>query len=154
MAGVDPQAAAAKKDGDAEEKNAKKPEETQECDNKGKKDKPDGEEDDEGADSKKGKAKEKDEGKKAAAVVLTTAEPLKGMRAESDIQAIGALCKMAGCPDKAAEFLTKKKSNGQYFSVAEVSEELTAARVIGKREEHDYFARQPEPGRRWLASGT
>ena len=32
--------------------------------------------------------------------------------------------------DKAAEFLTKKKSTGQYFSVAEISEELTAARVM------------------------
>ena len=129
MAGVDPQAAAAKKDGDAEEKNAKKPEETQECDNKGKKDKPDGEEDDEGADSKKGKAKEKDEGKKAAAVALTPAEPLKAMRAESDIQAIAALCKMAGKPEQAAEFLMKKNSKGEYMSVAEVSAELTANRV-------------------------
>ena len=57
------------------------------------------------------------------------AVPLK-MRPEGDIEAIGALCKMAGCPDKAAEFLTKKKPSGQYFSVAEISEELTAARVI------------------------
>ena len=129
MAGVDPQAAAAKKDGDAEEKNAKKPEETQECDNKGKKDKPDGEEDDEGADSKKGKAKEKDDGKKAAAVALTPAEPLKAMRAESDIQAIAALCKMASKPEQAAEFLMKKNSKGEYMSVAEVSAELTATRV-------------------------
>lgn len=64
-----------------------------------------------------------------AAIGEIAGEPLK-MRPESDIQAIGALCKMAGCPEKAADFLTKKKPNGQYLSVAEISEELTAARVI------------------------
>jgi len=64
-----------------------------------------------------------------AAIGESAGAPLK-MRPEGDIEAIGALCKMAGCPDKAAEFLTKKKSSGQYFSVAEISEELTAARVI------------------------
>ena len=43
------------------------------------------------------KTKPKDEGKKkAAGVARVSGEPLKGMRAESDIQAIAALCKMAG----------------------------------------------------------
>jgi len=64
-----------------------------------------------------------------AGVAALAGVPLR-MRPEGDIEAIGALCKMAGCPDKAAEFLTKKKSTGQYFSVAEISEELTAARVM------------------------
>jgi len=64
-----------------------------------------------------------------AGLAAIPGEPIK-MRPEGDIEAIGALCKMAGCPDKAAEFLTKKKASGQYFSVAEISEELTAARVI------------------------
>ena len=64
-----------------------------------------------------------------AGIAAVAGLPLR-MRPEGDIEAIGALCKMAGCPDKAAEFLTKKKPNGQYFSVADVSEELTAARVI------------------------
>jgi hypothetical protein len=64
-----------------------------------------------------------------AGVAALAGVPLR-MRPEGDIEAIGALCKMAGCPDKAAEFLTKKKPNGQYFSVADISEELTAARVI------------------------
>lgn len=80
-------------------------------------------------------AKVEDESTKAeaaaplAGLATVPGEPLK-MRPEGDIEAIGALCKMAGCPDKAAEFLTKKKPTGQYFSVAEISEELTAARVI------------------------
>jgi signal peptide peptidase SppA len=64
-----------------------------------------------------------------AGIAAVAGLPLR-MRPEGDIEAIGALCKMAGCPDKAAEFLTKKKPNGQYFSVSDVSEELTAARVI------------------------
>src|ERR1039457_5715686 len=64
-----------------------------------------------------------------AGVAALAGVPLR-MRPEGDIEAIGALCKMAGCPDKAAEFLTKKKSTGQYLSVAEISEELTAARVM------------------------
>ena len=51
------------------------------------------------------------------------------MRAESDIQAIAALCKMAGKPEHAAEFLMKRNSKGEYMSVAEVSEVLTATRV-------------------------
>jgi hypothetical protein len=51
------------------------------------------------------------------------------MRAESDIEAIGALCKIAGCPERAAEFLTKRKANGQYLGVADVSELLTNSRV-------------------------
>jgi capsid assembly protease len=131
MPEVDVQAAAAKKDGEPEEKKqGKKPDETQECDNKSKKEKEDGEEDEQdGAEGKKGKAKEKEEGKKAASVVSISGEPLKAMRAESDIQAIAALCKMAGKPEQAAEFLMKKNSKGEHMSVAEVSEALTAARV-------------------------
>ena len=121
----DVQALAAKKDGEDEEKKSKK--ETEQSGAKerdGKKPPADDDEDDE-----EGKSKKDDGKKKAASSTLAVAQ-LSGMRAESDIEAIGALCKMAGCPDKAAEFLTKKKSNGQYFSVAEVSQELTAARVI------------------------
>jgi capsid assembly protease len=130
MPEIDPQAAAAKKDGEPVEKQGKKPEETQECDNKGKKEKQDGEEDEQdGAEGKKGKAKEKEDGKKAAAVALTPGEPPKAMRAESDIQAIAALCKVAGKADMAAEFLMKRNSKGEYLSVAEVSAELTATRV-------------------------
>ena len=112
MPEIDPQAAA-KKDGEPVEKQGKKPEETQECDNKGKKEKQDGEEDEQdGADGKKGKSKDKEEGKKAAAVTLMPGEPLKAMRAESDIQAIAALCKVAGKPDIAAQFLMKRNSKG------------------------------------------
>jgi len=127
--------AAAKKDGEPEEKQGKKPEETQECDNKGKKEQPDEDEQD-GADGKKGKkGKEKEDGKQAAAIALMPGEPLKAMRAESDIQAIAALCKMAGKADLAADFLMKKNSKGEYMSVAEVSEALTASRVA-ESEEH------------------
>jgi len=120
MAEIDTQAAAAKKDGEPEEKKGKKPEDTQECDNKGKKskEKDESDEDEDGA-----------EGKKAACVTLTAGEPLKAMRAESDIQAIAALCKMAGKADLAAEFLMKRNPKGEYMSVAEVSEALTASRV-------------------------
>ena len=77
----------------------------------------------------KGDAKKPEGMAPLTGLAAVAGEPLK-MRPEGDIEAIGALCKMAGCPDKAAEFLTKKKSTGQYFSVAEISEELTAARVI------------------------
>ena len=73
---------------------------------------------------------EKPEGAAPLAGLAAVPGELVKMRPEGDIEAIGALCKMAGCPDKAAEFLTKKKPSGQYFSVAEISEELTAARVI------------------------
>ncbi len=79
--------------------------------------------DDEDDEAKKGDGK-----KKAASAVAIAAEP-KQMRAEADIQAIAALCKVAGCPERAAEFLTQKNAKGQYLSVAEVSEALTAARV-------------------------
>jgi signal peptide peptidase SppA len=82
----------------------------------------------------KGEAK-KAEGQPAAPIPAASAagagalaEPINS-RPEADIQAIGALCKMAGCPEKATEFLTKKKSTGQYFSVAEVSQALTESRV-------------------------
>jgi signal peptide peptidase SppA len=54
--------------------------------------------------------------------------PLK-VRPEADIEAIAALCRMAGQPERTAEFLTRKNRAGAYFSVAEVSEALTAARV-------------------------
>src|SRR5208283_2181390 len=92
-------------------------------------------------DTKKGGEKKKDDGepdgdeekdsKKAAASVVSIAngQPLEGMRAEGDILAIGALCKMAGHPEMAAEFLTKKGAKGKYLSVAEVSEALTNSRV-------------------------
>ncbi len=129
-------AAAAKKDGEPEDKNGKKPEEKEGCDNKGATDKEQDEGDEQdGAEGKKGKKAEDDvpegkSGKKAAATVtLTAGEPLQAMRAESDIQAIAALCKMAGKPEMAAEFLMKKNSKGEYMSVAEVSEALTASRV-------------------------
>jgi hypothetical protein len=136
MPELEAQAAATKKDGEPEEKQEKKskkePEKSdaKECDSKKDGDGKDGEEDEQDdAEGKKGKSKEKEEGKKAAAVTLTPGEPLKAMRAESDIQAIAALCKMAGKPDQAAEFLMKKNSKGEYMSVAEVSAELTATRV-------------------------
>ena len=77
----------------------------------------------------KGDAKKPEGVAPLTGLAAVAGEALK-MRPEGDIEAIGALCKMAGCPDKAAELLTKKKSTGQYFSVAEISEELTAARVI------------------------
>ncbi len=67
------------------------------------------------------------EGKKKGAAL--TPGPMAASRSESDIAAIGAMCKLAGCPEKAPEFLTMKKSSGQYFSVADVSEALTNARV-------------------------
>ena len=70
-----------------------------------------------------------DKKSKKAAAPLISAEPLKAMRAEADIQAIAALCKVAGCPEKAAEFLMQKNSRGEYMSVAEVSEALTSSRV-------------------------
>jgi signal peptide peptidase SppA len=92
-------------------------------------------------DTKKGGEKKKDDGepdgdeekdgKKASASVVSIVggQPLEGVRAEGDILAIGALCKMAGRPEMAAEFLTKKGANGKYLSVAEVSEALTNSRV-------------------------
>jgi hypothetical protein len=117
-------AAAAKKDGEPEDKKTRKkqePADTTERD-------PNTPADDEDEDDMQGKP-EKDAGRKAASAVAIAGEPLQGMRAESDIQAIAALCKMAGCPEKAAEFLTQKNAKGQYLSVAEVSEALTASRV-------------------------
>jgi signal peptide peptidase SppA len=70
------------------------------------------------------------EGKKAALVAaLQPGEPLMGVRTEGDIQAIGALCKLAGCPERATEFLMAKTTSGKYFSVAEISGILTAERV-------------------------
>jgi signal peptide peptidase SppA len=115
-------AAAAKKDGEPEDKKTKKKQDpTAERD-------PNTPADDEDEDDMQGKP-EKDAGKKAASAAAIAGEPLQGMRAESDIQAIAALCKMAGCPEKAAEFLMKKNAKGEYMSVAEVSEALTSARV-------------------------
>jgi len=126
---------AAKKEGEVEpeEKKSKKDKEepeAKECDSKKEPPKQDDEEDEEEAKSKK-------EGKKKAAASVTpiAGESLKGVRAESDIQAIAALCKMAGKPEQAAEFLMKKNSKGEYMSVAEVSETLTAARVA-ESEQH------------------
>jgi signal peptide peptidase SppA len=79
---------------------------------------------------------DKEDGKKAGSPsVAVIGSPIKGMRAESDIQAIAALCKMAGKPEQSAEFLMKKNSAGEYMSVAEVSEVLTAKRVA-ESEEH------------------
>ena len=123
MTQLESDAAVAKKDGEPEEKKTKKkqePVDAKECDSKSP-----AEDDDDG----NGDKPEEGAKKKGASVAAIAGEPLKGMRAESDIQAIAALCKMAGQPDKAAEFLTQKNAKGQYFSVAEVSEALTAARV-------------------------
>jgi len=64
----------------------------------------------------------------AHVMAAAPSEPLK-VRPEGDIQAIAALCKMAGCPERAAEFLMQRNTRGEYLSVAEVSEALTAARV-------------------------
>jgi hypothetical protein len=118
---LEPGSAAAKKDGEPEgKKTRKKPDQ---ADAKGPSQPPnDDDEDDDEDDTEEGK-------KKVAAFVAITGESMQGMRAESDIQAIAALCKMAGHPDQAAEFLMKKNSKGQYLSVAEVSEALTSVRV-------------------------
>jgi len=116
------QALAAKKDGEdkADDKKSKKDDAKE---REGKKPAaPDNEDDDEDDDQEEAK-------KAAAAVVPISGAPLKGMRAEADIQAIAALCKMAGCPEKAAEFLMRKNARGESMSVAEVSEALTNARV-------------------------
>ena len=119
MAQIEPEAAAAKKGGESEDKkDKKKPEDGDGKEGAAKPPIDDGDEDD-----------DKKEGKKAAGVVAITGEPLKGMRAESEIQAIAALCKMAGKPEKAAEFLMQKNPKGQYLSVVEVSEALTSSRV-------------------------
>jgi hypothetical protein len=61
---------------------------------------------------------------------------------QADIRAIGALCKLAGCPERAPEFLTMKQQSGKYFSVAEISELLTADRVA-KSEAYPSAARRP-----------
>ena len=117
MAQIESEATAAKKDGESEEKKTKKKPDPVDA-------KPPAEDDDMTGDKPKDECK-----KKAAGVAVITGEPLQSMRAESDIQAIAALCKMVGQPEKAAEFLTRKNATGQYLSVAEVSEALTAARV-------------------------
>ena len=115
----DPQALAAKRECDekADDKKSKKDDAKE---REGKKPPADDDEDE---------GQEEAKSKKAAAVVPIAGEPLKGMRAEADIQAIAALCKMAGCPEKAAEFLMQKNPRGEYMSVAEVSEALTSSRV-------------------------
>jgi len=121
MAQIEPEAAAAKKDGEPDEKKTKK--EPEKADGKPPaKDDKDGDQDDE--DQPKDEAK-----KKAASVVAITGESLQGMRAESEIQGIAALCKVAGQPEKVAEFLMRRNPKGQYLSVAEVSEALTSSRV-------------------------
>ncbi len=116
------EAAAAKKGDDPEEKK-KKPgkDDAKESDAKGPA-KDDEDDDDGDQPGNEGKSK-------AAGVALIAGEPLQGMRTESDIQAISALCKMAGHPEQAAEFLMQKNSKGRYLSVAEVSEALTSSRV-------------------------
>ena len=118
----DPQALAAKKDGE-DKTDDKKSKKNDAEEREGKKTPAPDKEDDDEDDNKEGAKKA------TATVVAISGEPLKGMRAETDIQAIAALCKMAGQPDKAAEFITQKNAKGQYLSVAEVSEALTAARV-------------------------
>jgi hypothetical protein len=130
---VEGEAAVAKKDGETEEKKSKKKteEEVRGKESDSKKPDEDDEEDDPDDDEPEDEKKEGKKSKtKASGQFLSVAgEPLQGMRSESDIQAISALCKMAGQPEKAAEFLTNKSAKGQYFSVAEVSEALTSARV-------------------------
>lgn len=69
------------------------------------------------------KEKEDTEMKSKSEALVVGAAPLQAMRTVEDIKAISALCKLAGCPEKAASFLGDNKS------VAEVSELLTAARV-------------------------
>lgn len=115
------QALAAKRDGEdkADDKKSKKGDAKE---REGKKPAAPDNDDDEDDDQEEAK-------KAAAAVVPISGAPLKGMRAEADIQAIAALCKMAGCPEKAAEFLIRKNARGESMSVAEVSEALTNARV-------------------------
>ena len=115
------QALAAKKEGEdkTDDKKSKK-DDAKERESK----KPPADDDADEDDEEKAKSK-----KAAASVVPIGGEPPKGMRAESDIQAIAALCKVAGYPDKAAEFLMQKNSRGEYLSVAEVSEALTNSRV-------------------------
>jgi len=121
MAQIEPEAAAAKKDGEPDEKKTKK--EPEKADGKPPaKDDKDGDQDDE--DQPKDEAR-----KKAASVVAITGESSQGMRAESEIQAIAALCKVAGQPEKVAEFLMQRNPKGRYLSVAEVSEALTSSRV-------------------------
>lgn len=95
-------------------------------------------------DPDKKEEEDEDEMKKAAANAVTTINPgpsqsltggivtnatigtlstAKEARSIEDIKAITALCKLGGCPEKAADFLAENKS------VAEVSELLTTARV-------------------------
>ena len=125
----DLQALAAKKDGEATDnetkKSKKKPDEAdaKECDSK-----PPADDDEDDEDEEDSKPKKDGSKKKAAASTLAAMQP-GGMRAEADIEAIGALCKIAGCPERAAEFLTKRKANGQYLGVGDVSELLTNSRV-------------------------
>jgi len=113
------QALAAKKECDekADDKKSKK-DDAKERESK----KPPADDDEDDNDQEEAKSKK-------AAAPLISGEPLKAMRAEADIQAIAALCKVAGCPEKAAEFLMQKNSRGEYMSVAEVSEALTSSRV-------------------------
>ena len=119
------QALAAKKEGeDKTDDNKSKKGDAKERESK--KAPADDDEDEDDDDEEKAKAKSK---KAAASAGPVASGPPKGMRAESDIQAIAALCKVAGYPDKAAEFLMQKNSRGEYLSVAEVSEALTNSRV-------------------------
>ena len=119
------QALAAKKDGE-DKTDAKKSKKDDAKERESKKSPAPDREDDDEDDEDQPEAKSK---KAAVAVVPISGEPLKAMRAESDIQAIAALCKVAGCPEKAAEFLMQKNPRGEYMSVAEVSDALTSSRV-------------------------
>ncbi len=135
------QALAAKKDSEdkADDKKSKK-DDAKGRDSKKEPPEEDDDEDEEDDDQEEAKSK------KGAAVVPLSREPLKGVRAESDIQAIAALCKMAGKPEQAAEFLMKKNAKGEYMSVAEVSEALTAARVAESDQHRIYSHVNPNAG--------
>lgn len=50
-------------------------------------------------------------------------------RPESDIVSITALCNAAGCPEKVGHYMSAKTTAGKFFSVTEVSDILTTARV-------------------------
>jgi hypothetical protein len=101
------QALTAKKEGEdkTDDKKSKK-DDAKERESK----KPPADDDEDDKDDEQAKSK-----KAAASVVPIGGEAPKGMRAESDIQAIAALCKVAGYPDKAAEFLMQKNSRGEYL---------------------------------------
>ena len=91
---------------------------------------------------------EKD-GKKAAAapLVLAQGEPLTAVRGEGDIKAIGALCKLAGCPERAPELLTAKTQERQLPQRRGHQRNADARARRGKRETHDRQQRGPTQDR-------